>query len=207
MTGVGKATASATRHSRRVWRVHTLRLVAALALVAGACGSGAGEIEQGPPQGASAEERLGEQPSDFQLERLGDGVVTVSEYEESVRANVDCLRDAGIEVNEPTWNADSTEITFGYRWTTPGGILEEERSRLDVGFDESAVECWITYEAFVADRWHSQDIPVGNERATMLESLVLCIREANGVIRDSPDYSDVAALIQDEAASLTELGV
>ena len=184
-----------------VWLVGLLSVFAA-------CSSGDPGVADGPPAvGDPIAERIGAEPSAFQLLILHDDIVTAAEYEQAVLANIACLEQSGLEVLGPERRQETNELEFTIRTRTAPGLSTEEEAKAVARWDEAIRYCWIEYEAFVADKWNSQSVPNPDERRVLVESLVVCIRATGAEVSNNPSFDTIGELVILEGERAGEEGV
>lgn len=122
--------------------------------------------------------------SEFQRNLLNDGQLTYQEYEASVLATVQCLRERGVTISVEPRPAPGKRIEFAYASTA------EDDAAASAAYDE----CYREYENLVDIVWFRQNQPSEQTLDAARAALAKCLRAAGVALPDDPSPADFRAV-------------
>lgn len=138
--------------------------------------------------------------SAYQSEILADGVVTYAEHERSTLAMVQCLRDAGLDVEGPAPRSDGTGI-LAYSYAVLG-TADDEPDDLQARGDEAYAACAAEYENAVARVYEHQNRLTVEERSQLRAPLLECLVDAGLSLTTESDDAELADAVASDTRGL-----
>lgn len=133
-------------------------------------------------------ERVAAETTEFQRGMLEDYVVTYAEYERATLAAIDCLEQAGFDVNGPYPRDGNDErfLDFDYG---PATTATEEAAGPDPRELSLADDCEQEYRGDVARVWEHQHLLTPEQREDQRPLVIECLRD-NGLEIDPDSTSE-----------------
>jgi hypothetical protein len=169
-----------------------------IALVAFLAGCGQERRASPPPFDV---QHVAQHTSAFQREILTDGHVDYAEYERSVLATVQCLRDGGLFVEGPhprDRGDDGEFLDFSYGLEETPGQSHEDVDRM---INDVSKRCEREYRTDVDRVWAHQHVLTPQQREQSRQGLISCLHEAGARVRNDATDEAVLEAIADNADS------
>jgi hypothetical protein len=122
--------------------------------------------------------------SAFQRNLLQDGELTYSEYESSVLATVQCLKDRGVTISVEPRLVPGKRLEFAY----------ETSEANDASASSAYDDCYREYENLVDIVWYRQNAPSQQQLDAARAALADCLRKAGVDLPEHPTSTDFRRL-------------
>jgi hypothetical protein len=198
MTGMAQAAAS---------------VVAVLLLSAACGGEGAGK-KQPLPEGAGAvvrEEDLPKDLSAYQRAILGDGILTVAEYQRAALDVVRCHKEAGANIVGPPVHAGEAGVKEP--WWSPRGqyMYGAMYPDSEAAAEQKSNACEDEYFRYIGPIWANYIAPTPKEMQEARDIVGRCLRDIGIDVPEHPATQDLGPLIvarrlEPEVARCARLG-